>query len=245
MTLEQDDMRRPDLHSQKGFSLVEVIAAMAAGVVVLLAALQSVLYFQREFVRQHEQIVQQQDVRLGLELFEQELRLAGWGAVSVIRPDAVEFTVNVSGLITNVTAPATPGQTTLAVEDGRGWPENKLARVCWNDQCDNFTLARAGQRNLLTLVEPASRPIPSGASVMIMNRVRYYSRPDEHGIMRWLRQIDGGASVITSNIARLTLSYWDAHGRPTLHPASVRRIIVELALPGQAATELREISLRT
>ena len=60
-----------------------------------------------------------------------------------------------------------------------------------------------------------------------------------------LRQIDGGASVITSNIARLTLSYWDAQGRPTLHPASVRRVIVELALPGRAITELREISLRT
>ncbi|HET9313791.1 MAG TPA: prepilin-type N-terminal cleavage/methylation domain-containing protein, partial [Nitrospira sp.] len=69
-------MRPPVLNNHRGFSLVEVIAAMAAGLVVLLAALQSVLYFQREFVRQHEQIVQQQDVRLGLELFEQELRLA-------------------------------------------------------------------------------------------------------------------------------------------------------------------------
>ena len=245
MTPEQDHMRPPVLNNHRGFSLVEVIAAMAAGLVVLLAALQSVLYFQREFVRQHEQIVQQQDVRLGLELFEQELRLAGWGALSVIRSDVVEFTANVSGLMTNVIVLAAPGQTTLTVEDGRGWPENKLVRVCWNDQCDNFTLARAGQRNLLTLVEPASRPIPSGASVMVMNRVRYYSRPDEHGILRWLRQIDGGASVITSNIARLTLSYWDAQGRPTLHPGSVRRVIVKLALPGRAITESREISLRT
>jgi prepilin-type N-terminal cleavage/methylation domain-containing protein len=244
LTLEQDDARRPGLNSQRGFSLVEVIAAMAAGLIVLLAALQSVLYFQREFVRQHEQIVQQQDVRLGLELFEQELRLAGWGALSVIRPDAVEFTANVSGLMTNVIALAAAGQTTLTVEDGRGWPENKLARVCWNDHCDNFTLARAGQRNLLTLVEPASRPIPSGASVMVMNRVRYYSRPDEHGILRWLRQIDGGASVITSNIARLTLSYWDAQGRPTMHPHSVRRILVKIALPGRVVSEVREIGLR-
>ena len=245
MTPEQDHRRPPVLNNRRGSSLVEVMAAMAAGLVVLLAALQSVLYFQREFVRQHEQIVQQQDVRLGLELFEQELRLAGWGALSVIRSDVVEFTANVSGLMTNLTVLATPGETTLTVEDGRGWPENKLVRVCWNDQCDIFTLARAGQRNLLMLVESASRPIPSGASVMVMNRVRYYSRPDEHGIMRWLRQIDGGASVLTSNIARLTFLYWDAQGRPTLHPGSVRRVIVKLALPGRAITELREISLRT
>jgi prepilin-type N-terminal cleavage/methylation domain-containing protein len=244
MKLDEESARERDLYGQRGFSLVEVMAAMAAGLVVLVAASQSVLYFQREFVRQHEQIVQQQDVRLGLELFEQELRLAGWGSLSVVRPDAVEFTANVSGLMTNVIAPAVAGQTTLTVEDGRGWPENKLVRACWNDQCEAFTLARAGMRNLLALVEPALRPIPSGASVMVINRLRYYSRPDEHGIVRWLRQIDGGASVIASDIERLTLSYWDAQGRRTEHPHSVRRILVEIALRGGVVMETREIGLR-
>ena len=237
-------MRLP-LRGEKGFSLVEVIAAMAAGLVVLGGVLQSLVYFQREFARQHEQMVQQQDVRLGLELFEQELRLAGSGSLSVVRPDSIEFTANVSGLTTNVIAPVAVGQTTLAVEDGRGWPDHKLMRVCWNDLCEHFTLARDGQRNLLTLVEPAPRPIPSGASVMVINRLRYYSRPDERGILRWLRQIDGGASVIAGNIARMTLSYWDAQGRPTVHLESVRSLRVEVALPGRLVTETREIGLRT
>jgi prepilin-type N-terminal cleavage/methylation domain-containing protein len=233
------------LPDDRGFSLVELITAMAAGLVVLFAALQAVSYFQHEFARQHEQIVQQQDVRLGLELFEQELRLAGREALAVVRQDAVEFTANVNGLITTITAPAGAGQTTLAVEDGGGWAENKLVHVCWNEQCEHFTLARAGLRNLLTLTSPVPRPIPFGASVMVMNRLRYYSRRDERGILRLLRQIDGGASVIASDIARLTLSYWDAQGRATTDPASVRRIVVELALPGSAIVEFREISLRT
>jgi prepilin-type N-terminal cleavage/methylation domain-containing protein len=228
---------------ERGFSLIEVIAAMAAGLVVLTAALQALLYFQREFARQHEQIVQQQDVRLGLDLLIQELRVAGPGSLSLVRPDTVEFFANVSGLTTNVTAPAAVGQTTVTVQDGRGWPDHKQVGVCWNDVCEHFTLARAGQRNLLTFVEPAPGPIPSGALVMVINRIRYYSRPDEFGILRWLRQIDGGASVIARNIAGFTLRYWDAQGRPTTSPVSVRLLQVEVWLPGRAAKERREISL--
>ncbi|HKY71074.1 MAG TPA: prepilin-type N-terminal cleavage/methylation domain-containing protein [Nitrospira sp.] len=231
------------MSNEKGFSLVEVIAAMAAGLVVLGAALQAVLYFQREFSRQHQQVVQQQDVRLGLELFAQEVRLAG-EPLLLVRSDAIEFTANIGGYMTNMTAPAGAGQTTVTVDDGRGWPENKLIRICWNDQCEILTLARTGQRYLLTLVEPVPRPIPSGASVTIMNRVRYYSRPDEQGRLRWLRQIDGGASVIANDIGRLTISYWDGLGRPTTHADSVRRILIEVALLGRGGAESREIGLR-
>ena len=243
--MARTSMKRFGMTNESGFSLIEVIAAMAAGLVVLGAALQALLYFQREFARQHIQIVQQEDVRLGLDLFEQELRVAGSGSLSLVGPDTVEFRANVSGLMTNVTTPAAVGQTALAVEDGRGWPDHKFVRVCWNDLCEQFTLARAGQRNLLTFVEPAPRPIPSGASVIVINRLRYYSRLDEGGTLRWLRQVDGGASVIAGNISRFTLQFWDTQGRPTTDPASVRRLMVEIALPGRTVAYTREISLGT
>ena len=216
---------------------------MAAGLIVLGAALQSLVYFQREFARQHQQVTQQQDVRLGLELFTQELRLAGSGSFSILRPDLVEFMANVSGLATVLTAPVTPGQSTATVEDGRGWPDNKVVRICWNEFCEHQTLARPGQRNLLVFVEPALRLIPSGASAMIMNRVRYYSRTDERGILRWLRQIDGGASVIAGNITNFTLSYWDAQGHPVTLPEFVRRVSVEIAIAGRTVKESMQVGL--
>jgi hypothetical protein len=225
--------------------LIEVVAAMAAGLVILAAALQSMVYFQREFARQHGHLMQQQDVRLGLELFVQELRLAASGSLSVVASDVLEFTANINNLSTNVTAPVAAGQTMVTIDDGRGWPEGKAVTICWNDQCEDFTLARPGQRNLLTFEEAAPRPIPSGASVTVMNRIRYYSRPDERGILRWLRQIDGGASVIAANIGGFTVRYWDAHGRPVTRPESVRRIQAEISLPGRMVTETREITLRT
>src|SRR5262245_17961335 len=136
---EYNSSRRFRVTGPKGFSLVEVIAAMAAGLVVVATALQALLYFQREFMRQHEWIVQQQDVRLGLELFEQELRLASSNSLSVAHSDVVEFMANVGGLMTNTIGPVAAGQTTLAVEDGRGWPDNKPVSICWNDQCQRFT----------------------------------------------------------------------------------------------------------
>ena len=178
-------------------------------------------------------------------LFQQELRLAASGSLAVVDSDVIEFTANINNLVTNATAPVAAGQTTVAVEDGRGWPDGKAVRICWNDQCVDFTLARSGQRNLLTFVEPAPRSIPSGASAVVMNRVRYYSRPDERGMLRWLRQIDGGASVIAGNIAAFTVRYWDAQGRPVTHPDSVRRVQAEISLPGRTVAESREITLRT
>jgi prepilin-type N-terminal cleavage/methylation domain-containing protein len=237
-------MKDPRMGSRSGFSFVEVMAAMAAGLVVVAAALQSVVYFQRQFARQHAEVIRQQDLRLGLELFAQELRLAGPGSLSVIRSDVVEFMANVSGLMTNASASAAPGQTTLTVDDGRGWPDGKLVSICWNDQCESVTLARAGQRNLLTFVEPARRSIPAGALAAVTNRVRYYSRADERGVLRWLRQIDGGASVIAGNLETFTLRYWDAQGRSVVRPELVRRIQIEITLPGRAIKETREITLR-
>ena len=231
--------------SESGTSLLEVMGAMVAGLVVLGATLQSLSYFQQEFARQQDGLIQQQDLRLGLELLEQELRLASSGSLSLISPDAVEFTANIHGLMTNVTSAAVIGQTTLAVDDGRGWPDRKVVWVCWNEQCERYTLARVGQQNLLTLVEPIARSIPAGASVSVMNRIRYYSRADERGSLRVLRQIDGRASVLIGNIERMTFSYWSEQGQSTTQPTLVRRIVVEISLPHRAVREKREISLRT
>lgn len=229
--------------SESGTSLLELMGAMVAGLVVLGATLQSLSYFQQAFVRQQHRITQQQDLRLGLEVLEQELRLAGFGSLSIILPDAVEFTANIHGLMTNVTSAALTGQTTLAVDDGRGWPDGKLVRICWSEQCERFTLARTGQRNLLTLVEPIAYPIPAGASVSVMNRIRYYSRADERGLLRLLRQVDGGASVLIGDIKGMAFSYWNEQGSKTTHPEQVRRILIEISLPHRV--EEREISLRT
>ena len=169
------------IRMETGTSLTELMFAMAAGLVVLGATLQTLSYFQQQFMRQQREVAQQQDLRLGLEVLEQELRLAGSSSLTTTASDSVGFLANLQGLSTTITAAAAIGHTTLSVEDGRGWEGQKTIVACWVERCETLALARDGQRHLLTVTQPLTMAIPSGASVSILNRVRYYSRRDDQG----------------------------------------------------------------
>lgn len=231
--------------TEAGASLTELMFAMAAGLVILGATLQALSYFQQQFLRQQREVAQQQDLRIGLEVLEEELRLVGSGSLTTAAADSVEFSVNLQGLSTTVTATAAIGQTALSVEDGRGWEDRKTIVACWAERCETLALARDGQRSLLTVTQPLTGAIPSGAFVTLLNRVRYYSRRDDQGVLRLLRQVDGGASVLVRDIREARFSYWDENGQAVTHPAFVKRVVVEVMLSDQGIRAVREISLRT
>lgn len=240
------DTSPPDFrNAQTGTSLLELTVALAAGFVILASAIQALSSLQRQFTNQQVSLAQQQDVRLSLELLGQELHLAGPESLFVMKQDEVEFGANVNGVLTTVNAPVPLRQTAIPVEDGRDWPERKTILVYWDDHCELMTLARNGQRSLLTVTEPIPTAIPAGALVSIRNRVRYYSRRDENGNLRLLRQVDGGASVLVGDIQEMRLSYWNEQGRREAQASLVRRIVVELVLSGRSTRAVREISLRT
>src|SRR5262245_17571606 len=232
------------IRTETGTSLTELILAMAAGLVVLGATLQALSYFQQRFMRQQHEIAQQQDLRLGLEVLEQELRLAGSDSLTIVAQGTVEFSANLQGLSTKVTTEASFGQTALSVEDGRGWDDRKTIMACWAERCETLTLARDGQRYLLTVTQPLTTAIPTGAFVFLMNHVRYYSRRDDQGILRLLRQVDGGASVLVKDIKGARFSYRDENGQAVTQPALVRLVVVEVTLSDQGIRAVREISLR-
>ena len=225
--------------------MIELMLAMAAGLIILGATLQTLSYFQQQFMRQQREVAQQQDLRLGLEVLEQELRLAGSNSLTMAAADSVEFSANLQGLSTTVTAAAAIGQTALSVEDGRGWDDRKTIVACWVERCETLALVHDGQRHLLTVAQPLARAIPSGASVTLQNRVRYYSRRDDQGVLRLLRQVDGGASVLVGDIREARFSYWDENGQAVAQPALVRLVVVEVMMSDQGIRAIREISLRT
>ena len=233
------------IRTEAGTSLTELMFATAAGLVVLGATLQALSYFQQQFMRQQHEVAQQQDLRLGLEVLEQELRLAGSGSLTIAALDTVEFSVNLQGLSTTVTAASEIGQTTLSVEDGRGWDDQRTIVACWAVGCETLALARDGQRRVLTVTQPLTRVIPSGAFVFLLNRVRYYSRRDDQGVLRLLRQVDGGASVLVRDIREARFSYWDENGQAVTLPALVKLVVIEVLMSDQGIRAVREISLRT
>ena len=233
------------VRTEAGTSLIELMFAMAAGLVVLGATLQALSSFQQQFMKQQREAAQQQDLRLGLEVLEQELRLAGSGSITTTATDSVAFSANLHGLSTTVTATAAIGHTVLPVEDGRGWDDRKTIVACWAERCETLALARDGQRYLLTIRQPLTVAIPSGASVYLLNHVRYYSRRDDQGVLRLLRQIDGGASVLVGDIREARFSYRDEMGQAVTQPALVKLVVVEVTMSDRGVRAVREISLRT
>ena len=235
----------PRIRTEAGTSLTELMLAMAAGLVVLGATLQTLSYFQQQFMRQQREVAQQQDLRLGLEVLEQELRLAGSGSLTTAATDSVEFSANLQGLSTTVIAASEIGQTVLSVEDGRGWEDRKTIVACWAEHCETLALAHDGRRHVLTVTQPLTRVIPSGAFVFLLNHVRYYSRRDDQGVLRLLRQVDGGASVLVRDIREVRFSYWDKNGQAVTQPSLVKLVVVEVMMSDQGLRAVREISLRT
>ena len=71
--------RLSPLTPSSGYSLLELLIAMAAGTVMLLAAIQSFQQFQQRFTTQRTDIAEHQDLRTGLAVMGSELRLAGVG----------------------------------------------------------------------------------------------------------------------------------------------------------------------
>lgn len=236
---------RQRMRMEAGTSLIEMMFAMAAGLVVFGATLQALSYFQHQFIRQQREVAQQQDLRLGLEVLEQELRLAWSDSLDTTASDSVTFSANLQGLSTTVTATAAVGQTALPVEDGRGWEDRKTIVACWSGRCETLALARDGQRGLLTVTQPLTRAIPSGASVSLLNRIRYYSRRDDQDVLRILRQVDGGASVLVRDIREVRFSYWDDSGQVVTEPTQVRLVVVEVTMSEREVRAVRAISLRT
>jgi hypothetical protein len=231
--------------TEDGTSLMELIIAMAAGLIVLGATLQGMTYFQQYYSEQQERVVRHQDLRLALDLLEQELRIAGSGSLSIAAPEELQFLANIHGLVTTVTMTATVAQTTLSVEDGRGWGAGKTMLLCAVEPCEILTLARDGQRSLLSVIAPLTHLVPVGASLSMVNRVRYYTRRDDRGVLQLMRMVDGGASVLAGDIQHVRFSYWDERGQMTTGLQQITRVVVDVVARGETIRFVRDIGVQT
>lgn len=237
--------RESPVFNQRGFCLSELIIAMAVGTVVLAGSLEALNLVHAQAVQQQRSMTWQQDMRAGLEVLEQDVRMASAATITTAKPDRLEFSANVHALETTTTATVVSGQTVVPVQDGGGWGPGKSVRICAAQGCESHSLAQAGQRLQLVLSEPVSGLFPAGASVEVMNRVAYYTRADEAGRLRLMRMIDGGAGVLIGDLGAVQLSYWDDRGRVAAVTGSVARVVVAIEPMDSRAKAVREVSVRS
>ena len=233
------------LSQMSGVCLTEVMIGLAAGTIVLAATLGTFNTLHHHVLDRQRVLAYQQDVRLGLEVFEQEARLAEAETIAAAVPDEFLFLANLNAQRTSTTGVVVPGQTVLTVQDGSDWGSGKTVLLCGPHVCETHRLARAGQRSQLVLDEPVGSMFPIGASLEVRNRVRYYTRRDESGTVRLMRMVDGGASTLIGGMGDICFSYRDSRGHATSVPAQIKRVVVEIESEHPARRALREVSLRS
>lgn len=237
--------RASRLPLMSGICLTEVMIGLAAGTIVLAATLGTFNTIHHHVIDRQRVLAYQQDLRLGLEVFEQEARLAETETITAATPDEFQFSANLNAQWTSTTGAVAPGQTVLTVQDGSDWGSGKTVLLCGPHICETHRLARAGQRHQLVLAEPVGSMFPIGASIEVRNRVRYYTRHDESGTVRLMRMVDGGAATLIGGIGDIRFSYRDSSGRATSIPAQVKRVVVEITSERPARRAVREVGLRS
>lgn len=241
----KSQQRASRLRLMSGVCLTELMIGLAAGTIVLAATLGTFNTIHHHVIDRQRVLAYQQDLRLGLEVFEQEARLAGAETITAAMPDEFQFSANLNAQRTSTTGAVIAGQTVLTVQDGSDWGSGKTVLLCGPLVCETHHLARAGQRHQLVLAEPVGSMFPIGASLEVRNRVRYYTRRDESGTVRLMRMVDGGASTLIGGIGDIGFSYRDSSGRATWIPAQVKRVVVEIQSGRLIRRAVREVSLRS
>lgn len=252
--MNQQNIARSDAHrrrsinimfDKRGVCLTELMVSLTAGVIVLAAALNALNVAQAHVSRQQNDLKHQQDLRLGLEVFEQEVRLAAADSIGSASPDEFQFYANISAHRTMTTGAVVSGQSVIAVQDGSGWGAGKTVIICGHQTCETHRLSQSGQRYQLTLTEPVALSFPAGASVEVSNRVIYYTKRDENGTVRLMRMVDGGANTLIGDLEDLHFSYWDEHGHVTRQPSLVKRVVLEIESNHSLHRMMREVTLRS
>jgi hypothetical protein len=233
------------LFDKRGVCLTELMVSLTAGVIVLAAALTAFNVAQAHASKQQKHLRHQQDLRLGLEVFEQEARLAVAESIVSATPDEFRFHANISAHRTMTTGSVVPGQSVITIQDGRGWSEGKTVIICGQQACETHRLSRSGQHYQLTLTEPVASSFPAGAFVEVNNRVGYYTKRNENGTVNLMRVVDGGANTLIGDLEGLHFSYWDEHGHVTQQSSLVKRVVLEIESNHSLHRMMREVSLRS
>lgn len=231
--------------NQCGLCLPELLIATAVGTVVLAGSLEALNLVHARATEQQRAMAGQQDLRLGLEVWEQEVRMASAAAITTAVADRLEFSANIHALETTMTATVAAGQTVVPVQDGGGWGQGKTVRICSAGGCESHRLARTGLRQQLELTEPLSSLFPAGSSVEVMNRVAYYTRADTAGRLQLMRMIDGGAGTLIGNLQAVQWTYWDDRGRVAVETSGVTRVVVTIESRDVLPIIVREVSVRS
>lgn len=237
----------------QGMTLVELLVALVISGLLLAAAYRTFIGQQKTFVVQDQVVDMQQNMRAAINRMMTELRMSGFGNVSMVLPvtigantfnNAVNLNTPTAGALTIVSAVG--GTSTLTNEGGVGQTQVVVSTLT---DAQGNALFDTGNRkyisvggldsHMITSIDSGTKTItlngpltfyhPVGTPVYTIRALSYWVAVVS-GIPTLLRDenMGAGAQPQADNIENLQFTYLDASGNPTANPTDIRIVRVSL-----------------
>jgi len=252
------------LKKEKGLTLIELLVALAVSGLLIAGMYRTFTGQQKTYTIQEQVVDMQQNVRAAINRMMTELRMSGFGNVSMVLP--VTYTTGTFNNILNPNMPtagsltiiSSVGGTATLTASGSGG-QNQITVSTLTDGQGN-ALFDTGNRKYISVGGLESYMITSvdnGTKTITLNGSLTYNHPigtpvftiralsyqvaSVNGIPTLLRDenLGDGAQPQADSIENLQFTYLDADGNITANPADIRIITVSL----RARTERQDPDL--
>ena len=241
------------LKKDKGITLIELLVALVISGLLLAAAYRTFIGQQKTFVVQEQVVDMQQNVRAAINRMVTELRMSGFGNVSMVLP--VTFTTGTFNNVLNLNTPtagaltivsAVGGTSILTMEGGVGQTQVVVSTLKDGQGNDLFDTVNRRYISIGGLESYMVTSVDNGTKTITLNgplifshsigtpvftiKALSYQVAVVNGIPTLLRDenLGDGAQPQADSIENLQFTYLGADGNPTLNPPDVRIIRVSL-----------------
>lgn len=250
---------------EKGITLLELLVALAISGMVVAGLYRTFIGQQKTNIIQEQVVDTQQTVRGAIHRMTTEIRMAGFGNVSMVLP--VTYSTGTFHHILNLNTPAAGsltfvtavgGTSTLTVEGGIGQNQIVVSTLIDNEGNPLFDTGNRKYISIGGLESHVITSIDNGTKTITLNGGLSFYHPIGtplftvvaltyqvaflNGAPTLLRNenMGGDAQPQADNIENLQFTYLDASGNPTVNPLDIRIITVSLT----ARTERQDPDLQ-
>ena len=245
---------------ERGLTLIELLVALVISVLLIAGLYRTLIGQQKTYSVQEQVVDMQQNIRAAIHRMMTEIRMAGFGNVSMVLP--VTFTTGTFNHVLNLNTPtagsltivSSVGGTSTLVAQG-GVNQNQIVVSTLTDDQGN-ALFDTGNRKYISIGGLESHTITSidsGTKTITLNTPLIFYHPigtsvynvmalsyqiaSVNGIPTLLRNENrgDGAQPQADSIENLQFTYLDADGNPTANPADIR--IITVSLTGRAESQ--------
>ena len=250
---------------EKGFTLLELVVALAISAILIAAVYRTFVRQQKTFTVQEQVVEMQQSARASISRMMDDLRMAGFGNVSMVLPASVggrnfPNIINpdnpAAGALTILSAlgkgvvitgvPSLSQITLSKIVDEQGQPLFDLGdrRYVSVGGLESYTISAIDTSTMTLTLNGVLKynPVPNSTLVYPI-RALTHQVVNEGGVMILKRDENTGAGLqpVADDIEALQFEYLDENGFPTAAPADIRRIrVVVTARTEESDPELKD-----